>query len=109
MKVTKRVKPPRPQPQRTCVVCRQTDAKRTLIRIVRTATQGVQIDLRGKVPGRGAYLCQQVACWEKAIHSAVLQQALKTTLSEVERAQLKHQLAMLASQRKQTHHLEELQ
>ena len=108
MKAAKRVKPPRPLPQRMCVVCRQTDAKRTLIRIVRTATQGVQIDLRGKVPGRGAYLCQQVSCWERAINSSVLQQALKTTLSEAEREQLKNQLAAMASQLKQTHHLEEL-
>jgi predicted RNA-binding protein YlxR (DUF448 family) len=106
MKAAKRAKPARPQPQRTCVVCRQTDAKRTLIRIVRTATQGVQIDLRGKTPGRGAYLCQQASCWERAIYSSILQQALKTTLSEAEHEQLKNQLAAMASQLKQTQHLE---
>jgi hypothetical protein len=109
MKTAKRVKPPRPVPQRMCVVCRQTTAKRALIRIVRTATQGIQIDLRGKVPGRGAYLCQQAACWERAIHSSILQQALKTTLSETEREQLQAQLAALVLQLKQTHRWEETQ
>ena len=40
-------------PQRTCVGCRQVQAKRTLVRIVRT-DDGVQIDLTGKEAGRAA-------------------------------------------------------
>ena len=54
-------------PQRTCVVCRETAAKRTLTRIVRTADDGVQVDLTGKRSGRGAYLCSQVSCWKTAV------------------------------------------
>ena len=77
-------KPPHRQPQRTCIVCRQTQDKRGLIRIVRTSLQGVQIDERGKTPGRGAYLCHTATCWEKALQSNVLAQALKTALSDDE-------------------------
>src|SRR5262249_61248663 len=69
-------KPPARQkhvPQRTCVVCRQTSAKRTLTRIVRTADQGVWVDPTGKRNGRGAYLCDQITCWERALNSDILE------------------------------------
>lgn len=72
----------RRQPQRTCIVCRATSDKRQLVRIVRLADgRGVQIDERGKVPGRGAYLCHQLSCWQTAIDTHALNRALNTTLS----------------------------
>ena len=70
-------------PQRTCVGCRETLAKQTLTRIVRTP-DGVQVDLTGKLSGRGAYLHNRVACWEKALKGA-LANALKTKLTIEER------------------------
>ncbi|MBI1802577.1 MAG: YlxR family protein [Chloroflexi bacterium] len=78
----------RPQPQRTCVVCRQTSDKRGLVRIVRTPQHGVQIDERGKVPGRGAYLCHQASCWHQALDGSILAQALNTMLSPEEQQQI---------------------
>ena len=50
---------PRRVPQRMCVVCREVQGKRALIRIVRTPTEGVLADPTGKRAGRGAYLCQK--------------------------------------------------
>ena len=73
-------------PQRTCVVCRQKRDKRRLIRLVKTSNAGVLIDPTGKMNGRGAYLCDQPTCWDKALHSNILQQALKTNISEEETA-----------------------
>ena len=70
-------------PQRTCVGCRETLAKQTLTRIVRTP-DGVQVDLTGKLSGRGAYLHNRAACWEKALKGA-LANALKTKLTIEER------------------------
>ena len=75
-------------PQRTCVVCRETDAKRSLTRLVRTANEGVQIDPTGKRNGRGAYLCDQPACWDRAVQSDVLEKALRTTLTTEDRQRL---------------------
>ncbi len=66
-------------PQRTCVGCREVLAKRALIRIVRN-TDGVTVDLTGKLPGRGAYLHDVFTCWEKGLKGA-LAQALKTELT----------------------------
>jgi predicted RNA-binding protein YlxR (DUF448 family) len=70
-------------PQRTCVGCRTVQAKRQLIRIVRTA-EGVQVDPTGKLSGRGAYLHDRRSCWERGLRG-VLAHALKTELSRAER------------------------
>lgn len=75
----------RPIPQRTCVACRQKSDKRQFTRIVRTE-EGVLIDPTGKRNGRGAYLCDQPVCWEKAVHKGLLDTALKTHLTAGERA-----------------------
>ena len=75
-------------PQRTCVVCRTTTDKRTLTRLVRAPEGGVYVDPTGKRPGRGAYLCGNPECWDKALHSDVLAKALRTTLTDADRARL---------------------
>lgn len=77
------------QPQRTCVVCRTTTNKRVLVRVVRTPDDGVQIDPTGKRSGRGAYLCDQPACWDRALDSDVLNKALRTTLTESDRERIR--------------------
>lgn len=75
----RKTKGPRPKhvPQRTCVACRRSDAKRTLLRLVRDADGQVAIDPTGKRAGRGAYLCQDAACWEQALKRHALERALR--------------------------------
>ena len=68
---------PRHVPQRTCVACRQTGAKRGLVRIVRATDGSVSIDATGKRSGRGAYLCDTPECWQAALGRGVLPRALK--------------------------------
>ncbi|MSQ31606.1 MAG: YlxR family protein [Dehalococcoidia bacterium] len=72
-------------PQRTCVACRRTGDQRTFVRLVRTADGGVAVDERGRAPGRGAYLCRAVACWERGAKGA-LNAALRVTLNDTDRA-----------------------
>ncbi len=67
-------------PQRTCVACRQTTHKRALVRLVCTQAGSVEVDLTGKKAGRGAYLCADPACWEKAFAGGKLAAALRTTI-----------------------------
>jgi len=64
-------------PQRTCVACRQTNAKRQLVRVVRTPDGSVTIDPSGKRSGRGAYLCAAAECWQAGLKRGVLSRALK--------------------------------
>lgn len=75
----KKPKGPRPKhiPQRTCIACRLTDAKRRLIRIVRDQSGRVAIDPTGKKSGRGAYLCDNPACWVQALKRQSLVRALR--------------------------------
>jgi predicted RNA-binding protein YlxR (DUF448 family) len=69
---------PRKIPQRKCVACQQMMSKKELIRIVRSPQGEIQIDLTGKKPGRGAYLCGKVACFKLAKKSKAFERALKT-------------------------------
>jgi predicted RNA-binding protein YlxR (DUF448 family) len=79
---------PRHVPQRTCVGCRETSAKREFVRVVRTPIGAVEIDPTGKKSGRGAYLCQRRECWQAALKKDRLGHALRVTLSEADRVAL---------------------
>src|SRR4051812_22477496 len=82
---------PRPKHvlQRTCIACRSHDAKRGLVRIVRTPTGTVEVDETGKKNGRGAYLCRIGECWETGLARKALENALKVPLDPETRARLK--------------------
>ncbi len=75
-------------PERTCIVCRQKRPKRELIRIVRTPQGVIDIDMRGKESGRGAYLCPLRDCWETEVIKKKLERALKAELTPEQRAKL---------------------
>lgn len=77
-------------PQRTCVVCRTVRSKRDLVRVVRSPEGIVTIDESGKQSGRGAYVCRQQRCWEKALVGRHLERALKSSLTVETKAQLRH-------------------
>ncbi len=66
-------------PVRTCVACRSTDEKRDLMRIVRQPDGSVCHDARGKISGRGAYLCAKNECIALAKKRKQLERALKAT------------------------------
>ncbi len=69
-------------PMRMCVVCRKMRPKKELLRVVRTPEGNVLIDDVGKLSGRGAYLCQNKECPEKAIDQNKLEKALKCSIPE---------------------------
>jgi predicted RNA-binding protein YlxR (DUF448 family) len=64
-------------PLRSCVVCHEKRPKRELIRVVRVPNEGIEIDPRGKQPGRGAYVCREPACWQDALEARLLSRALR--------------------------------
>jgi predicted RNA-binding protein YlxR (DUF448 family) len=75
------------------VACRQVKAKRELIRVVRDAGGRLSVDLRGKAPGRGAYLCPDDACLERNIDDGSLGRALEMTIDEATKLRLRDELA----------------
>lgn len=66
-------------PQRMCAICRETNAKRTLTRVVRTSESTFEVDPTGRANGRGAYICDKASCWEKAVSTPILARALRVT------------------------------
>ncbi len=73
---------PKHTPTRTCVGCRTTQAKKELIRIVRTPEGTVEFDKTGKKSGRGAYVCVSRDCLDKSIKGKQLERALKCAIDE---------------------------
>ena len=69
---------PRHIPIRTCVACRETGEKRRLLRVVRQ-TDATCYDPKGKLPGRGAYVCARVECIALARKQKKLERSLKTS------------------------------
>ena len=69
-------------PSRSCVACRTTRPKRDLLRIVRGPDDVVSIDQTGRAAGRGAYVCRDAACIDRAISTGALGRALATRLPD---------------------------
>jgi predicted RNA-binding protein YlxR (DUF448 family) len=68
-------------PLRICVGCQEPKNKKEMIRIVLTPEGNVEIDKTGKKSGRGAYICPQAECLEKAYKEHRLERSLKTKVS----------------------------
>ncbi len=67
------------QPTRTCIACRKQNDKRNLLRIVKS-DEYIKLDLTGKLNGRGAYICNDIACIEKCIKSKALNRAFSCNI-----------------------------
>ncbi|WP_181768745.1 YlxR family protein [Streptomyces albidus (ex Kaewkla and Franco 2022)] len=63
-------------PQRTCVGCRKRSDKLDLLRLVLSRGRCVP-DLRGTLPGRGAYLHPTSACLENAVRRRAFNRAFR--------------------------------
>lgn len=69
-------------PQRTCVGCREKKEKKELIRIVKNKEGEIAVDKTGKMQGRGAYICDNPDCLEKAIKSKALERTLEIQIPQ---------------------------
>ncbi len=77
-------------PMRKCIGCQENFPKKNLCRIVKTKIQGdnpdtqdieiVKFDATGKLNGRGAYICKNMDCFDKAVKSKRLSRSLETEI-----------------------------
>ena len=79
-------------PMRKCTGCQQVKEKRQLLRVVREPEGKVSIDRTGRKSGRGAYLCEDITCLEKAIKTRALERSLETEISPEVYENLKKEL-----------------
>lgn len=68
-------------PQRQCIGCNEMKNKKDMLRILKTAEGDIILDATGKKNGRGAYLCFDRECLEKAIKSRGLERSFKMPVS----------------------------
>ena len=69
-------------PQRTCIGCNIKKDKNDFIRIVKDNQNNISIDRTGKANGRGAYICDNIECLEKAIKNKKIEKSFKMSIDE---------------------------
>ena len=69
-------------PLRMCTGCMEMKPKKELIRVVKTPEGEVTVDLTGKKSGRGAYICRNIECLEKAFKAKSLSRNLDIAIDE---------------------------
>ena len=69
-------------PQRTCIGCNGQKDKKDLIRIVKNKEGEIALDKTGKAQGRGAYLCDNAECLEKAIKTRRLEKSFAMKIED---------------------------
>ncbi len=79
-------------PMRQCVGCNTSRPKKELVRVVKAPTGEITMDLTGKKPGRGAYLCPDPACLTKARKKKALERGFAQQIPDEVYESLAHQL-----------------
>lgn len=79
-------------PLRKCTGCQEMKSKKELVRIVKSDEDGFSLDFTGKKPGRGAYICPNITCLEKAQKSKGLERSFKCAVPKEVYEQLHREL-----------------
>ena len=69
-------------PMRQCLGCREMKPKRELVRVVRSPEGEVSLDFKGKMPGRGAYVCHSSDCLKRALKSKAISRAFSIEIPQ---------------------------
>ena len=69
-------------PLRKCLGCGEMKPKKELIRAVKAPDGEISLDLTGKKSGRGAYICADKVCFQKARKAKRFDKALDTTIPD---------------------------
>ena len=67
-------------PMRKCLGCGEMKDKRELVRVVRSKEGEISLDVTGKKPGRGAYICKSVDCLKQAEKTKRLERAFSARI-----------------------------
>lgn len=79
-------------PLRKCTGCQQMKNKKELIRIVKSDDGIYSLDYTGKKPGRGAYICADIECLEKAKKNKGLERSFKNSVPNEVYEQIRNEL-----------------
>ena len=82
MQGNNQTKPRKKIPERKCLGCGMSMPKPELARVVRAPDGTVSLDLIGKKPGRGAYICKSVDCLKKCRKQKRIERSLEVEIPE---------------------------
>lgn len=68
-------------PLRKCLGCEEMLGKKGLLRVVKSKDGEISVDATGKKNGRGAYICRDMECFDKAVKKHSLERSLKCSIS----------------------------
>ena len=69
-------------PMRMCTGCGEMKPKKELVRMVKSPEGEVSLDLTGKKPGRGAYVCRSAECLKAARKARRLERAFSCRIPD---------------------------
>lgn len=69
-------------PMRMCAGCGQMKPKKELVRVVKSPEGEISLDLTGRKPGRGAYVCKSTDCLKAARKARRLEKAFSCKIPE---------------------------
>lgn len=82
-------------PERTCIGCGKKKEKQALIRIVHAPDDSFSIDVTGRKNGRGAYICKNPECLEKAFRRKALERSFRESITKETLDTLREELEQL--------------
>ena len=94
---------PKKIPLRRCNGCGERIPKKELVRVVRAGDGTVSLDLTGKKPGRGAYVCPSAACLAKARKAGRIARALEVSIPEEIYDAMAAEIEKAGAQKGETH------
>ena len=68
-------------PMRQCVGCGSMKTKKEMMRVLKTADEGIILDTTGKKNGRGAYMCRTMECLKLARKNRGLERSFKMSIT----------------------------
>lgn len=81
-------------PLRQCVGCGEMVDKREMMRVVKTPEDDITLDFKGKMNGRGAYICKKAECLERALKNNGLERSLKVSIPDEIKMKLKEEFKL---------------
>ena len=85
-------------PLRKCTGCQEMKNKKELVRIVRSDENEFSLDFTDKKPGRGAYICPNTECLEKAQKNKGLERSFKAAVPKEVYEKLREELVKESEQ-----------
>lgn len=79
-------------PLRLCAGCGEHKPKKELVRVVKSPEGEISLDLTGRKPGRGAYICPRVDCLKAARKARRLERAFACAIPPAVYDQMEEEL-----------------